>query len=233
MPKQLVIGFSVIIFLILLLLVLQRITPSSRDTKPLVAIININQSKESIEELASKIETVSQTDENRIKAEKIIQRALGTGNYAADVSVLNYQELPQSSIVMSAGLIPLGLRIAQLCSTKQDRSACKKDLTAVENKIDVAERLIKYYAILAHVPDLCVKADLGTKPHINATAIDGNTSRLNICTGAPGDIKFRAAAKNGKMVRVIESFTPGISGEAIKKAETCVLQSLLNQGCNE
>lgn len=92
---------------------------------------------------------------------------------------------------------------------------------------------MKYYSILSHVPDICVKADLGTTPYITATTLKGITARLYICTGEVGDIKFRAPEKNGKFVRTQESFSESVAENSQEYAETCVFDTPLTTSCTQ
>ncbi len=140
----------------------------------------------------------------------------------------------------SAGLIPLTTRLAELCQLeeKQERDTtkqkpeCKREVNRAVDKLALLERLIKYYAILGGIADTCVKADLDTKPHINATTIHDTKERLYICTGAYGGIKFRAPYKSRNFVRVKETFTSSIVEKPAVVTKQCLDTIPLTEKCD-
>lgn len=95
------------------------------------------------------------------------------------------------------------------------RTECKGMVKKNYKKAAASYRLVKYYAILAKRPKTCVEADFGMDPKVEAKGItqikerDKNnkketgkskTSRLYLCTGADGKIKWRVHPENSKVL---------------------------------
>lgn len=67
-----------------------------------------------------------------------------------------------------------------------------------------AARLSAFYAVFARIPSICVKADLGINPLINATSQSGASGRVNLCND-------RTGATKSWMIFVGNQFTPILS----------------------
>lgn len=104
-----------------------------------------------------------------------------------------------------------GVKDAEDCVKKiesQDpaRENCKNQVKQTYNQAKAVYRLVKYQAIVAGAPKTCVEADLGSKPRLEAKGITkiqekdldnpketgkSATSRLYLCNGADGKMKWR------------------------------------------
>ncbi len=112
-----------------------------------------------------------------------------------------------------------------------EKTDCKNDVKKTYVKSTAAYRLVKYYAILAKRPKTCVEADMGITPYIEAKGITkikerdkdnpketgkSAESRLYLCTGADGKIKWRVHPENSKVLLRIADGTMKI-GDTLSK----------------
>lgn len=55
----------------------------------------------------------------------------------------------------------------------------------------VSGNLVRFYAILAGMPEYCVPVDLGVEPKQTAKSVDGQEGRLMLCSDKEGDLSWR------------------------------------------
>lgn len=216
----------------------KQTTQNSKQYKAAVDLINFTNSRHDFETLAKELTAAKKTGFAAKSAKQILAKALGLPPYRGDLAAYSEKDFADTSLSKDFGLIPAAIHLATLCEQNQSQSptSCQKTVKLLSEKIDFARRLTTLYMIEAQVPNECVKADLGTEPHLNATTIQGNNpgvkTRLYICTGEPGDIKFRSPARSGTLTRVRETFTTADTNAAAQVVSTCILSTPLTSECN-
>lgn len=156
---------------------------------------------------------------------KAIQRRDKTQNYLKKLDKFNDDKDPllQKYLTQTKELLNKNLEEANKCAKKiensdNDTQDCKDQVKQSYNKTKAAYRLVKYQAVVSGVKDVCVEADLGQQPRLEAKGIttikekDKNnpketgkskTSRLYLCNGEDGKIKWRIISSNNKLLRII------------------------------
>jgi hypothetical protein len=83
-------------------------------------------------------------------------------------------------------------------TANQSSAACKNGNEVQKTYIDakVANNLARFYAIQSGVAGLCVPSDLGVGTQETATATDGSTGRLLLCSGNDGTLVWKVVVGN-------------------------------------
>lgn len=154
-----------------------------------------------------------------------------TDKYRSGVSAFDQKPIDDpkflKSILVADEAIEGGIRLAEDCTqkiAKKDPTSelCKKSVKKAFGRAKASYRYMKFQAIMAGRPGACVEADLGQKPHLYAKGItkikekdkdnpketgQSKLSRLFLCSGKDGKIKWRIIYPPKKLFRITEEYT--------------------------
>ena len=146
----------------------------------------------------------SKTEERRKNMEKYLKNIQNKFSKINNALLKTY--VTKANQVLNAGVTEAVACVEKINNQAADREDCKQQVKKTYGMAKAAYRLVKYQAIVAGNPNTCVEADLGSTPRLEAKGITkiqekdldnpketgkSATSRLFLCNGADGKMKWR------------------------------------------